>query len=101
MTAAALLTDRIPQPAVFKLLKLKRLTLIPRQAVIITRQKSSRRYGRQHILTSGNCGRTKSEILVSSPFKKEFQNKQVIQVNKNSKTLKRTNSQPINKQNVR
>jgi hypothetical protein len=44
------------------------------------------------MLTSGNGGRIESEILASSPVKKEFENKQVSKITKNSKTLKRTNS---------
>jgi hypothetical protein len=50
--------------------------------VTIIQQKPSRKYGRQHVLVSENGGRAKSEILVSSSFKKEFENKKVSQVKK-------------------
>jgi hypothetical protein len=80
---------------VFKLLKMKRLKLKTRQqAVTIIRQKPSRKYGREHVLASENGDSSKSEILVSSPYKKEFENQKVSQVKKTSKhSIEHTTSQ--------
>jgi hypothetical protein len=43
--------------------------------VTIVWQKPSRKYGRQHVLASENGDRAKSEILASSPFKKDLRTK--------------------------
>jgi len=57
-------------------------------------QKPSRKYGRQHVLASENGGRAKSEMLASSPFKKEFESKKVSQVKKTPKhSIEHTTSQ--------
>jgi hypothetical protein len=58
----------------------------PPTSSIIIRQKSTRKYGRQHVLASENGDRAKSEILASSPFKKEFEDKEVSQVKKHQNT---------------